>query len=173
MPVYQSLLRRLLSSELQEFPICMPPSSLGQSLAHQRNLELPLGVIPQGSKTFVGALAPPPHQITPRLSAPPESAGWLPHGLCPGLSIQSRGGDDSGSSSERELNDVCPQDMSHNALMRVVYRDLVPMTRLFSTWLPISEGNWRVSLILFKGGTSPWTYTLPMRTSRRWKGAPP
>ena len=35
------------------------------------------------------------------------------------------------------------QDVSHNPSMRVAYRDLVPMTRLFSIQLPISEGDQR------------------------------
>ena len=52
------------------------------------------------------------------------------------------------SGFERELNEVHPppsdfQDVSCNPSMRLTYRDLVPMTRFFSTWLPISEGDQR------------------------------
>ena len=52
------------------------------------------------------------------------------------------------SGSERELNeDHLPpsdlQDVRNNPSMSVTYRDLVPMTRLFSSWLPISEGDQR------------------------------
>ena len=60
---------------------------------------------------------------------------------------EAEAGSDSKGSSGRELNEVHPppsdfQDVRCIPPMRVAYRDLVPMTRLFSTQLPISEGDY-------------------------------
>ena len=64
------------------------------------------------------------------------------------------------SGSEREFNGVHSppssfQDMSCNPSMRVAYRDLVPMTRLFSTQLPIFKGDQRCLTNFIQGWVIP------------------
>ena len=152
--------RKLLSSGLQEFLILMLPSSLGQPLAHQRNLEPPQEGNPNRPRTFEEAPTPPPHEIT---------VDFL-HSLdLPAICLIA---DDMDSASEakavsnlesgfeRELIKVCPhpcdfQDISCNSSMRVGYRDLVPMTRLLSTWLPISETDQRHLINSIQGWEHP------------------
>ena len=146
MPVYWPSLRRLLSCGLQEFPLWMPLSSLGQPIAHQWNLEPPLGVTSKGPRTFVGAPAPPPCQITLDFLHPLNLLANCLIACDLDSASEADAGRDSGSSSERKLNEVHPppsdfQDMNHNPSMMVSYRDLVPMTTLFSTCLPIYKGN--------------------------------
>ena len=104
------------------------------------------GVAPQGLRTFVGALAPPPHQITSDFVDPLNLPANCLMARDLDQASEVEAGSNSRSSSEKELNEVHPppsdfQDVNHNSSIRVAYRDLVPMTRLFSTWLPISEGN--------------------------------
>ena len=117
-------------------------------------------VTPQGSRTFIGALAPPPHWITSDFLHPLSLPAYC---LIAGdlVSVSEvEVGSDSENSFEREPNEVHPppsnfQDVNHKSLMRVAYRDPVPMTRLFSSQLPISEGDQRHLTDLFQGQNIP------------------
>ena len=117
----------------------------GQPLAHQRNLRPLLGVTPRVPGPLLGLWN---HQITHNFLHPLNLlADCLIAGDLDSVS-EAEAGSDSDGNSERELNEVHPPssdflDVSHNHSMRVAYRDLVPMTRLFSTQLPISEGDQR------------------------------
>ena len=137
----------------------MPPSILGQPLAHQRNLEPPQGVTHR-SQELHGGSGTTTLLDYPRLSAPLG----LPADCLIASDLDSASEAeverDFQSSSERELNEVHPpssyfQDMTHNPSMRVAYRDLVPMTRLFSTQLPICEGDWRCLTNFVQGEGHP------------------
>ena len=113
-------------------------------------------ITPQGPRTFMVALAPPPCWITLDFLHPLNLLANCFMACDLDSTSKTEAGSDSGCSSERELNDVCcppsnSQDVSCNPSMRIAYRDLVPMTRLFSTRLLISEGDWR-HLINFISG---------------------
>ena len=121
----------------------------------------------------MGAQAPLPQQITldflHSLNLPADCL--LAFDL--DSATEAEAGSGSGMSSEKELIEVCPppsdfQDVSHTPLMRIAYRDLIPKIRLFSSWLPISKGDQRHLVDLFKGGTSPWTCAQTMRISKGW-----
>ena len=45
--------------------------------------------------------------------------------------------------------------MSWSPSLHVSYKDLVPMTQLFKTWLPISRIDWRHLTIFFQGHDIP------------------
>ena len=171
-PVYQLLLRRPPSSRLQEFPIQMWPPSPGQPPAPQRNLEPPLGGrTPQSPRTLIGALAPSPHQTSLDLLHPLNLLADCLVACDLDSVSKADAGSDSGSSSGRELNEFHPppsdfQDVSHDPSMRIAYRNLVPMTRLFSTWLLISKGDQRHLANFIPGQDTLWTCTLTMRISK-------
>ena len=144
----------------------MLPSSLRQPLAHQRSLGPPQGVTPKGPRTFIGAPAPPPCQITLDFLYPLDLPANCPIVAEMDSASQAEVGNNSESGSQREFNKLHPppsdfQDTSHNPSMRVPYRDLVPTISLFSTWLSISEGDqrhltnfiqgWDISLDLLQG----------------------
>ena len=106
------------------------------------------GITPQGPGIFAGALALSLHQITPDFLHPLNLPADCLVAYDPDSVSEAQAENDSESSSGRELNEVHPspsdfQDVIHNSSMRIAYTDLVPMTRLFSTWLPISEGGQR------------------------------
>ena len=103
------------------------------------------GVTPQSPGAHVGIFAP--HQITTNflhpLAFPAECFSVSDEDLTSGTESES----DSSKSSRNELGKVCTppsdfQDVSRNPSLCVTYKDLVPMTRLFSTWLPISRVDW-------------------------------
>ena len=121
------------------------------------------GVTPQCPRTFMGVLAPSPHQITLDFLQPLNLPADCLMACDPDSVPEAEAGSHSGSSCRREFNEVHPppsdcQDVSHNPLMRIAYRDLVPMTRLFSTCLPISEGDHRYLTNFIQG----WDITLDL-----------
>ena len=63
--------------------------------------------------------------------------------------------------------------MSHNCTMRVAYRDLVPIARLFSTQLPISEGHWRHLANFIQGSNISFDLHSDHENFKGWKEAPP
>ena len=96
----------------------------------------------------MGTLAPLPCQITPNFLHPLALPATCLAVRNSDSLYKAEVGSDSKSRPEREPNVVCPlpsnfQDMSHNPSLRVAYRHLVPMARLFSTWLLISDGDQR------------------------------
>ena len=123
------------------------------------------------------------------LSAPPESASWLPCGLWPGLSIWSRSREQLWEELREEAQWSFPctldfQDVSHNPSNWDSLWDLVPMTRLISTWLPISNGDQSkgshqfYSWVRHPLGCASWPWEVqkngslpPPRTIIAWQGA--
>ena len=79
--------------------------------------------------------------------------------------------------SRREPGNVClpPLDyqMWGKPSLRVAYRDMVPMTRLFPTQLPLLRGTEGILPTPFRGRTSPWACILRTETLSKWKGMPP
>ena len=69
-------------------------------------------------------------------------------------------GSNSRKTLEGELNEVCPlpsdfQDVSHNPLMRIAYRELVPNDQVILNLAPNLREIKGISPTLFKGLTSP------------------
>ena len=101
---------------------------------------------PSGSQDLLGGSGTTTSLDHSRLPATPGSANQLPYRQWHGLSIWSWGREGLQEQLWRELNEVHPppsdiQGMTCNASIGVSYRDLVPMSRLFATQVPMSERN--------------------------------
>ena len=84
-------------------------------------------------------------------------------------------GSSSSNSSGREPTEVCPppsdfQDISDNPSLRVKYRDLAPMTRLFTSHLPISEVDQKCLADFIQGWNIPWSLHPKCKNCRHVEG---
>ena len=85
-----------------------------------------------------------PHQITTDflhpLALPAKCLSASDEDLTSGTEAESSSSKSSGSEpDEISFPPSDFQDMSQNPMLHVTYKDLVPMTRLFQLWLPISR----------------------------------
>ena len=111
-------------------------------------MEPPLRGNPPGSQDLCGGSSTTTSPVYSKLSDPLDLTANCLTASDLDLVFEVEVGSDFGGSSERELNEVCPppsnfKDVICNPSMRVSYRELVPLIRLFSTLFPISKGDWR------------------------------
>ena len=117
---------------------------MGATISSTREAGTSTGGITPQSPRIIGTLAPPSWQITPDFLQPltlPAKC-LLASNLDSASDTEMESGSYHGSSMVP--GEVCPppshyQDVSQNPSLRVRYWDLIPMTKLFTSWLPITE----------------------------------
>ena len=120
-----------------------------------------VGVTPQGPG-FLKALPPPSHQITPEfLHSLALPADCLSDSDQDSLS-NTETGSGSPNNSNRELSEVHPpssdfQGVSQNPSLRVMYRNMVPVTKLFTSCLHITEVDRKHLANFIQEQDIPWS----------------